>query len=277
MPYRSGRCVRTTFVARISSYAFMRRAAPWALAAILVVLAPASIGLALPIERWADGVADFSPGPDDLTDPNSAFPALGDPNTMLGPVDSSFVSLGEEGSATLSFSLPFFDRPGPDFAVFENPFVVSPDFGGGVFGELGFVEVSSDGVTFARFDSFFNSALGGFDQLLDPNKISGLAGVVPIAEGGDLFDLADLAGAAVVLSGDVDLDAIFFVRIIDIVGDGNTPDSFGNPIEDPWPTASEFLSSGFELDAIGIIPEPGTIGLAVLGVLGAVALRARRR
>jgi hypothetical protein len=223
--------------------------------------------------RWADGVAAHAPGPDDLDDPNLPPVALGDPNAALGPPDSGWVTLGEEGATTLSFSLPFGDIPGDDFAVFENPFIVAPEFGGGVFGELAFVEVSSDGASFARFPSAFGSLLGDFGIILEPELVSGLAGLRSVAQGGDVFDLAVLATAPEVIAGDVDLAAIAYVRLVDIVGDGATLDSLGNPILDPWPTASEFRNSGFELDAVGVIPEPSSAALLGLSALGLVAVR----
>ena len=51
------------------------------------------------------------------------------------------------------------------------------------------------------------------------------------------------------LSGRVDLQNIAYVRIVDIVGDGTSLDSRGEPIYDPYPTAG---SAGFDLDAIGV-------------------------
>jgi hypothetical protein len=48
----------------------------------------------------------------------------------------------------------------------------------------------------------------------------------------------------------LDLQHIRFVRIVDIIGNGATPDSRGWPIFDPTPTVG---SGGFDLDAIGVI------------------------
>jgi hypothetical protein len=60
-----------------------------------------------------------------------------------------------------------------------------------------------------------------------------------------------------------------FVRVVDVVGSINpfhaTYDSLGNIVNDPWPTASS--SSGFDLDAVGVlnvVPEPSTAMLTVL-------------
>ena len=56
------------------------------------------------------------------------------------------VSLGKGGSITLSFDPPVSNGDGWDFAVFENGFEDT-------FLELAYVEVSSDGVVFVRFDN----------------------------------------------------------------------------------------------------------------------------
>lgn len=61
------------------------------------------------------------------------------------------------------------------------------------------------------------------------------------------------------------MNLIRYVRIVDIPGSGDFLDSLGNPILDAWLTTG---SGGFDLRAIGVIPEPahfvGVIGLAVL-------------
>src|SRR4029079_17716055 len=50
---------------------------------------------------------------------------------------------------TVGFDFPITNGPGTDFVAWENGFVS----GGNVFGELGFVEVSTNGIDFARFPS----------------------------------------------------------------------------------------------------------------------------
>jgi hypothetical protein len=55
----------------------------------------------------------------------------------------------------------------------------------------------------------------------------------------------------------VDLDAIRFVRIVDIVGDRSRRDSFGHPIYDPTPT---MISGGFDLDGVGVLHAAGPPG-----------------
>lgn len=149
------------------------------------------------------------------------------------------VSLGRGGRITFEFESPITDGEGPDFAVFENPF---SDY----FLELGFVEVSSNGTDFVRFanDSQTAAAVGAFG-LLNPTDITGYAG--KYRQGyGTPFDLADCDG----LSPDVDVRAIRYVRIVDIVGDGNTTDSSGDPIYDPHPTTG---SAGLDVEALGVL------------------------
>ena len=153
------------------------------------------------------------------------------------------VALGDGGAIVLTFSSPLRNGAGPDFAVFENSF-------SDTFLELAFVEVSSDGVSFARFDSAYlgNTPVTAFG-VHSPNLMAGLAG--KHRQGwGTPFDLALLRYRPAVQDGRVDLGAIRYVRIVDIVGDGSQRDSFGHPIHDPHPTTG---SAGFDLDAVGAL------------------------
>lgn len=154
-------------------------------------------------------------------------------------------SLGDKGSATLTFQSPITNGPGFDFAVFENGF-------DDTFLELAFVEVSSDGINFFRFPATSNTQtitqVGAFDAL-DPTKLNNLAGKYR-ALYGTPFDLQELSGKA-----GLNIDAITHIKIIDVVGSLNplyaSYDKNDNPINDPYPTA--FASGGFDLDAVGII------------------------
>ena len=53
------------------------------------------------------------------------------------------------------------------------------------------------------------------------------------------------------IDGLVDLNFIYYVKIIDIIGDHSALDSLGRPIADPYPTQ---FSAGFDLDAVGAKP-----------------------
>ncbi|WP_144059577.1 DUF4465 domain-containing protein [Rhodopirellula sallentina] len=186
------------------------------------------------IVGWASAVADYSPGSDvdaQWTDTSNA----------LGPAEGEFdgvVSLGRGGSITLEFATPIRDGLGADFAVFENAI-------NDTFLELAFVEVSSDGVNFVRFDSdsLTPAAVPSYGEV-DPTQIDNLAGKYRGGYGTP-FDLEELRGTA-----GLDVTSVTHVRLVDIVGDGLTVDSDGDPIYDPTPT---FGSAGLDLDAIGVI------------------------
>ncbi len=193
------------------------------------------------ISAWAADAVSYTAGEgvdEEWTDPQEA----------AGPAEGSatdILCLGRGGEVVLSFTDPIPNGPGPDLAVFENSF-------SDTFLELAFVEVSTDGVNFVRFDSISLTP----DPVppygtMEPTLIHGLAGTV--GKGfGTPFDLTTLVNHFAVLGGAVSLDAIHFVRIVDVVGDGGTMDSLGNPIYDPYPTAG---SAGFDLDAVAVLGE----------------------
>jgi hypothetical protein len=173
-------------------------------------------------------------------------PSWRDPEQALGPAQGTsvdVVALGNGGRIVLTFDPPIADGPGADLAVFENAF-------DDTFLELGFVEVSSDGEHFLRFDSAYlgEDPVAAFGRH-EPTMIGGLAG--KYRQGyGTPFDLSTLRQKPAVLEGTVDLGAIRFVGVVDIPGDGSTEDSFGNPIFDPTPTEG---SGGFDLDAVAVL------------------------
>lgn len=192
-------------------------------------------------------------GPLDIAHPGGDTASYGTEADALGFYDGAVVSLGDGGSIVLSFGTDTVveNVAGPDIGVYENGFFQNwPANAGhtGYYFELGFVEVSSDGVTFARFPNKTanTAAIGGFD-MLRPLDYFGLAGNSLGAISCN-FDLDDLAEDDLVISGQVDLAEIRYVRIVDVVGDGSTTDSLGNPVYDPYPTA--FSSGGFDLDAV---------------------------
>tara|TARA_R100000027_G_scaffold43940_2_gene33053 strand:+ start:2781 stop:4094 length:1314 start_codon:yes stop_codon:yes gene_type:complete len=214
---------------------------------------------------WADEVDSYWPVYPTV-DPVWRFPTL-----ALGPVTGDaydVVSLGDmedidfedgvdPGELTLSFSEPIQNLSGADFAVFENALVawtVNDDGVAKVFGELAFVEVSSDGTNFVRFPSVsttesFVSSYGEIDPTLVHNLVGKhLNGYQ--RSWGTPFDLSDLLGEAEVVNGLVDLDQIRYVKIVDIPGRGDFTDSLGNPIYDPWST---YGSGGVDIEAVGVI------------------------
>jgi hypothetical protein len=120
--------------------------------------------------------------------------------------------------------------------------------------------VSSDGINYYRFPSTSltdTSGIGPF-AYLDPTKLNNLAGKYK-ANFGTPFDLQELSSNI-----DLDLNNISHVRIIDVVGsvlpDYCSRDDAGRIIADPWPTP--FPSSGFDLDAVGVIHDNNPAGFA---------------
>lgn len=181
------------------------------------------------------------------------------PVVSLGEPSPAEIASGQEpGFIVLSFSEPIRNVPGADLVVFENALIALSDQGGagigGVFAELMHVEVSSDGVNWARFPSVSLTAdpLGAF-ATIDPTDVYNLAGK-HTNEGGESwgtpFDFATLASVPSVISGDVDTDAITHIRLIDIPGEGSQRDSLGNPIYDAYQTTG---SGGADVDAVGVI------------------------
>ena len=191
-----------------------------------------------------------------IADTSLGLATSGDSSLAIGSADGSVVSLGDSGIATLTFPHPIFDGPGPDFAVFENGFI-NPLDSTMAFLELGFVEVSSDGIYYFRFPA--NSLTQDNVQIpmagvyMDASKINNLAGKY-IGGWGTPFDLAELAGKP-----GLDINHVTHVRVIDVIGaisGHTTKDSAGRNINDPYPTA--IPTGGFDLDAVGVINQLGT-------------------
>lgn len=244
-------------------------------AAAGLLAAPATAAVVAPaqIAEWATEVVQLTRGPQDIANPGLGLATAGSTESALGARDGGVVSLGDGGSITLSFAKAIFDGPGDDFAVFENGFAS----GSLVFAELAFVSVSSNGVDWLEFPSRYDGAgpIGAFGAV-DPATVHNLAGQYA-APNGTGFDLSDLTAAAA-SGGAVDLNAIRFVRLVDVVGNGSTTDSFGNPVYDPYPTG--FASGGFDLDAIGaihVVPLPAALWLFGSALAGVAGTGVRRR
>ena len=191
-------------------------------------------------------------GPMRIDRPEMGVASYGTEADALGKADDTLlVSLGDGGNAVLTFASPIYNGPGPDFAVFENP-LEDAQHPGSFFLELAFVEVSSDGENYFRFPAYsnipFETQMGSFG-CTDPRLVHNLASKYA-PHYGTPFDLDDLED-----SEDLDKMCITHVRVIDVVGCINPEyasyDSQGHIINDPWPTP--FNSSGFDLDAVGVI------------------------
>ena len=159
------------------------------------------------------------------------------PEIVLGPpkgggklmAGQDVFSLGEGGVIVLEFvDNEVFDGEGPDFIVFENPFLAAPgndpDYG---FFELAKVEVSLDGITWHEFsyDTASKENCAGYHPVLAHVGKNEISPTDPKTAGGDAFDLKKLG-----------LKVIRFVRITDI-------QSFGG----------KDGSAGFDLDAIAAV------------------------
>ena len=210
---------------------------------------PGSIAVHVDSARWLGWAVGgtVAPGWLDVADTTLGRVAATGVAAALGPEDSQLVSLGDGGSAEIFFEPPIRDGVGADFAVFENGFAVSDTAG---FFELAFVEVSSDGVHFARFPATSLTAdpVPAFGTL-DSRSLDGLAGRFS-APYGVPFDLADLPRDA-----RVDVRRVTHVRLVDVVGTPDTAfaktDADGAIVYDPYPTP--FPGGGFDLDAIGVL------------------------
>lgn len=202
---------------------------------------------------WATGV-EVVHGPMNISNLELGVTGANYPDeNALGYPEGTFgvVCLGDGGMATLTFASPIYNGQGPDFAVFENGFANALDPDTWAL-ELAFVEVSSDGEHFFRFPAYSNTQTTtqlGNGGTIDPSQIHNLASKYG-AMYGTPFDLDEVEDDPF-----LDKNRITHVRVVDVVGCIDslyaTYDCQGHIINDPWPTP--FASSGFDLDAIGVI------------------------
>jgi hypothetical protein len=211
---------------------------------------------------WASGCT-VQRGYADVAQPDSGLTTVGDGNSATGAAGTNgVVSLGDGGTATLTFAHPIYNGPGFDFAVFENGFPTGET--GLAFLEFAFVEVSSDGINFERFDAI--SHIQDTAQLpmvgIDCSLVNNLAGKYVNGYGTpfDLEELKDKPG--------LNVNSITHVRVVDVVGSVNstyaTYDSEGNKVNDPYPTP--YPSGGFDLDAVGVIHALGVTAISDFGL-----------
>lgn len=242
-----------------------------------------------PIFRaWATDVHEYAPsddewiGSDVWNDPNKALgPATGENFDIvsLGDLDEIEIAAGvEPGRLTLTFDEAIRNAGGYDFAVFENAFVSLYNTGGGsvagqMLGELGYVEVSSNGSDFVRFPAVSLTAgrVGPYGTI-EISDIHNLAGKHPNANGlctGTPFDLSDIAADPLVAAGTVDINDIHYVRIVDIPGSGDFLDEAEEFIDPAtWPIWADYAAShavydawvtfgsgGIDVEAVGVLNE----------------------
>jgi hypothetical protein len=212
---------------------------------------------------WATGCI-IQRGYMDIAVPDSGYANVGSSSSAIGMAgQNGIVSLGDSGVATLTFQNPIYNGDGSDFAVFENGFYTQSPL---AFLEFAFVEVSSDGNNFFRFP--VTSNIQDTTQVpmtgVDCSLVNNLAGKY-VSGFGTPFDLEELKNEV-----GLDVNNITHVRLIDAVGSINnqyaTHDQFGQKINDPYPTP--FTSSGFDLDAVGVIHQVNTTAVEELQVTG---------
>ncbi len=206
------------------------------------------------IINWASHVL-VQRGFQQIDDVSYGYASYGNEVDATGKADGLVVSLGDGGSAVLQFDLPLFNGPGADFVIFENAFDEQ-------FLELAHVAVSSDGQNFFVFPAQSltdtTEQIGTFGTL-DARKIHQLAGKYR-APYGVPFDLDSLPDNTL-----LDKNSVTHIKIKDVVGvldsDLGSLDAMGRLINDPWPTP--FPSSGFDLDAVGVIHDASNLGIDV--------------
>lgn len=195
---------------------------------------------------WATS-CQVTRGYQDIANP-TVLASYGNEQSAVGQASTStteVVSLGDNGSAVLTFNTPISNGNGYDFAVFENSL-------NDIFLELAFVEVSSNGINFFRFPAVSNTQITtqiGNASSVDARYIHNLAGKHR-AGWGTPFDLDDLAGYT-----NLNTNQITHIRIVDAVGTINplygTTDRYGKIINDPYPT--DFASGGFDLGGVAVL------------------------
>jgi hypothetical protein len=201
---------------------------------------------------WATGCR-IQRGLQQIGNSSSGLASLGDSSLAIGAADNNVVSLGDSGVAVLTFATAVTNGPGADFAIFENGFGNSAN-AEEAFLELAFVEVSSDGINYFRFPA--SSLIQDTIQLssvatpsyTNARQLNNLAGKYT-AGWGTPFDLEELSGIPA-----LNINAITHVRIVDAIGSIGSEasrDASGRKVNDPFPTP--FPSSGFDLDALGVI------------------------
>lgn len=180
----------------------------------------------------------------------------GTPESALGAPSIEALSLGDGGSATLSFEAAIINGPGPDFAVFENAFA-NPMNPAEAYLELAFVEVSSDGEHFVRFPAVSgtqDTQQNDNFTYMDAALLHNLAGKYALGYGTpfDLEELKDEPG--------LDVNNIRHIRIVDVVGSLDSTyasfDQNGRIINDPYP--SPYPTGGFDISAVGVLHTAAT-------------------
>lgn len=207
------------------------------------------------IQSWAESCTIIR-GWKNISDTTLGKTTMGSESAVSGAPDMNVLSLGDGGSAIITFTHPIKNGPGPDFAVFENGFA-NPINAQEAYLEFAFVEVSSDGAHYFRFSPVSNTQdttqIDNFTYM-DARLVHNLAGKY-INGYGTPFDLEELKNE----SG-LDVNNVRFVKVIDVVGSLDSVyasyDKNGRIINDPFP--SPYPSGGFDLEAIAVLNQQTT-------------------
>ena len=152
---------------------------------------------------WANDIV-ITRGPMNIEDPSLGLTNYGVAENGSFIADNNVVSLGDGGQAIATFSEAIGNGPGPDFAIFENGFANH-------YMELAFVEVSSNGINYSRFESISETPtdvqIDNFSYS-DCRYLYNLAGKYRV-NFGTPFDLEELSGIA-----GLDINNITHIRII---------------------------------------------------------------
>lgn len=134
------------------------------------------------------------------------------------------------------------DGAGDDLVVYENPFRIQVDGNSGTNTEVALVAVSQDNNEWFTFPTQQNTRL----PFYDPARYTGYAGVIPVSEGGDRFDLADIA----------DLPDGFQACYVRLTDGGLSHEDYGN-------TQSDLYRSGADIDAVEALHSVAAPGLSL--------------
>lgn len=248
------------------------------------------------IKAWATGYSNYNVGTiENQVDANWQTPEnIAGAITKVEPTEKVCV-LGNGGSIVISFESGISNGSGIDFAIFENGFDEN-------YLELGFVEVSTNGIDFVRFPNFYLGTeriyewqfQGNCDVM--PTDVYNLASKFECGMGHG-FDLQELiytyegiinnsftfsdsyTNAFLSAYSTLDFDNINYVKIVDVYGDGTVLDSIGHPIYDP--TGNQRSSPGFDIQGIAVlntstIPEPSSYAI-ILGIFTLIVSSYRKK
>jgi hypothetical protein len=253
---------------------------------LLSVLAGLSFVPSIAHAQFANGVIAYNPGTGfspNFTNSTAALgaPASGSGITPFAPPfsTSQIVSIGAGGSLTLQFTAPILNNPadpyGIDMMIFGNSFFVvtsgsgsSAITSGAIFTSTVStrVEVSADGSTWFTLDPGLAPNVG----TLFPTDGTGnpFVPVNPALTSAD-FNGANLSGIRSLYGGSAGGAGFDLSWARD--GDGNPVD-----LQSASFLRIDVLSGRTQIDAVSVVPEPGTVLIGAIGVLSLAIVRRRK-